>query len=279
MRMPIKLNKSYWPKAITALLPSSDDPRELLDEDISAERFSKATSVFKFGTTFKTTESLRFPATVEAIKSIDFQSPPVVLDVGTSDGITSLHVIRSINFSKYYITDLNTEVFYDNRDDRCCFYDADNHCILIVTKSLVIYSDYHDSIFPFNKIATNFFSKINHPGKTLEKIALINPEVRKTKGNIVVKKYDIFNRWTDEKVDLIIIANILNKCYFSENQIRQALGNLLNALNDSGRFVVVDSREIEKGTLFRVVNKRILAEKDINGGAEIRDLILKTRAE
>lgn len=279
MRMPIKLNESYWPKTITNLLPSSVDPRVLLDGDIRGEQFSKAVSVFKFGTTFKTTKSFRFPNTVKALTSLNYLSPPIVLDVGASDGITSLHVIQHIDFDKFYITDLNTEVLYNKQDGKGCFYNTDNECILIVTKLFVLYSDFEDSIFPFNKIAKYFFSKSLNTNNALEKIKLINPELKKVEGNTVIAKYDMFTRWVNDKVDLIIAANIFNRSCFSENQIIKAVNNLLHALNDGGRFVIIDSREIEKGTIFRVMNKKIKVEKDINGGTEIRELILKTPFE
>jgi len=89
MKLPIKLNKNFWPKAITTLLPSVDDPRVLLVGDIHGEKFTKAISVFKFGTTFKTTENLRYPTTIRELKSLEYAAPPIVLDIGASDGITS----------------------------------------------------------------------------------------------------------------------------------------------------------------------------------------------
>jgi hypothetical protein len=279
MRMPIKLNKSYWPKMMTNLLPSCEDPNLMFDGEICGEQFSKAISMFKFGTTNKTTKSRRFPATIAALRSINYHSPPTVLDVGASDGITSLHVIQNIDYNKFYVTDLNPEAFCDTRDGRCYFYDMHYKCILIVTKLFVIYSEFNDSIFPFNVAARYFFSKSQNTNNALRKIELINPELKKVAGNIVIAKYDIFKKWMNEKVDLIIAANILNRDYFSETQILKAVNNLVCALNDGGRFVIVDSRKIEKATIFRVMNKRIISEKDINGGTEIKALILKACLE
>jgi SAM-dependent methyltransferase len=279
VRMPIKLNKSFWPKIITKLLPSSDDPRVLLDGEISGKEFSKAISVFKFGTTFKSTESVRFPTVVKALTFLDCHSPPTVLDVGASDGTASLHILQNIEFEKYYIADLNIEALYEIRDDKCYFYDTDKNCILMVTKLFVIYSDFKNSIFPFNKLAENFLSTSPHANNSSRKIELINPEVKKIKGNIAILKHNIFSRWMKEKLDLIIAANILNKCYFSENQLRKAVNNLVCTLNDGGRLVIIDSRKIEKATIFRVMKKKIQVEKDINGGTEIRELILNTCLE
>ena len=240
----------------------------LINSEFNSDKFSKLISVFKFGTTFKTTKKIRFPIMVEALTNLDYQSPPIVLDVGASDGITSHHIIQSIDYDKYFITDLNTEILYEIRDGKCYFYDKDNSCILIVTKLFVIYSDVKGSIFPFNKLAGYFFSKPLKAHKSLKMIELINPAVKTIVDNILITQYDIFKEWPNEKVDLIIAANILNNCYFPEKQIKLAIMILINALNDGGRFVIVDSRDIEKGTIFQVLNKGIKAEKDINGGTE-----------
>lgn len=275
MRMPIRLNESFWPRVITSFLPSSDDPRVLLDGKIRGEEFSRAVSVFKFGTTFKTTGSRRFPATVKALVALDVHSPVTVLDVGASDGISSLHVRQSIDFDKFYVTDLNTEVLYDRRGDRCYFYDTDHNCILIATKWFVIHSASRDSLFPLNKIADYLLSKSPNTPSARRTIELINPEVRTANGNVVVVKYDIFTRWMNEKVNLILAANILNRSYFTDHQILEAIDNLVHALADGGRLVIVDNRETEKATIFRVTNDTIEAEKDIHGGTEIRELILR----
>ena len=274
--MPVKLNKNYWPKKLTNFLPSSEDPRKLLTENISSEQFSNAISVFKFGTTFKTTKSYRFPKTLEVLGSLAFQSPPIVLDVGASDGITSLHAIKCIDFKKYYITDLNTDVLCERREGKCYFYDVNNNCILIVTKAFVLYSSSKNSIFPFNIISDYFFSKSHRTKNAYKKIEIINPEVKKCNKNIEIKKYNLFERWAPGKVDLIISANILNRCYFSDNQIIMAVNNFVSTLNNGGRFVIVENTDIEKGTIFQVLNKKIKAEKDINGGIETRELILNS---
>ena len=277
--MPVKLNNSFWPKFITDQIPYSDDPRVLLEGNITGEPFSRAVSVFRFGTTFKSTESFRFPTTVEALSSLEFPSPPTVLDVGASDGITSLHTIQSIDFAKYFIADLNIEAFYQFRNGKCYFYDSDKNCILIVTKCFVIYSKTLQSIFPFNRIAEHFFSKSPPANRDLAKIELINPEVKKAEGNIEIVRHNIFDPWTKEKLDLVIAANLLNRSYFSDQQIQTAAKNLVNALNDGGILTVIDSRDYEKSTLFRVVNKKLLVEKEVKDGTEIKELILKTNIE
>ena len=274
MRMPIKLNERTWPRILTALIPSSDDPRGLIENGLHGEQFSKLISVFKFGNTFKTTKSLRFPATLETIASLQFETLPVVLDVGASDGMTSLDVIRRIPFKKYYVTDLNVDIFYDFRDGTYYFYDTNFDCILVTTKWFVVYSDIKGSLFPFGLLVKYFFSKSVSRKDNLIRLELINPEVKKLNGNVIIAKYDIFKRWTREKVDLVLVANLLNSRYFTNQQIINAVQNMIKALKEGGRLVIVENRGNEQGTIFRIEKRKIYDETNINGGTEIRNLIL-----
>ena len=59
---------------------------------------------------FKTTKQSRFPLTIKALQDIDLASDGIILDVGASDGVASLDAIRSLKYSQYFVTDLNTKV-------------------------------------------------------------------------------------------------------------------------------------------------------------------------
>jgi hypothetical protein len=102
MRAPIKLNRSFWPKLLCRFLPSAADPRSICRSTISFTEFTQAVSVFKFGTTFKTSQKARFPLTIASLAELKFSSPPVILDVGASDGTTSLDVMQTLTFSDYF---------------------------------------------------------------------------------------------------------------------------------------------------------------------------------
>ncbi len=277
MRIPIKLNRSFWLKSIGNLVPSADDPRVLLRSKLCGEEFSKAVSVLKFGDTFKTTSYLRFPKTSRAITALEFPHPPVVLDIGASDGSASSFLIQNLTFKKFFLTDLNMVVFSRTQGGKTYFYDLDMRCILIVTKLFVVYPDPGKALFPFDKIASAFFPGRDDACSQLKRIELINPGVKSLKRNIVIETYDVFSKWTRERADLIIAANILNRSYFSETQITRALENIMDALNDRGRLAIADSRMEEKSTVFRIEGNRMIVEKDINGGTEIRGLVLKAR--
>lgn len=274
MRMPVKLNKQGWPRFLGDWLPSADDPKCLIDVDVDGDTFIAAASVFKFGETFKTTDHFRYPITLDILADVDYPYPPVVLDIGASVGITSLNLITRFDFRRYYITDLHLDVYYEIRHGKQYYYDTDQNCILIVSKRFVIYTDIDDAIFPFDWIARHSFSKAAPKGRDLPKIDLVHPALKQVAGDVVIRKYDVFTKWPGEKADLVIAANILLKKNFTDEYILLAAQNIIDALKKPGRFVVVDNQAFEKSTLFRVTDDGAKVEKDVNGGAEVRELIL-----
>jgi hypothetical protein len=287
MHAPIKLNRSFWPKLLCRFLPSAADPRSICRSNISFTEFTQAVSGFKFGTTFKTSQKARFPLTIASLAGLKFSSPPVILDVGASDGTTSLDVMQALAFSDYFVTDLNTEVLWRSETSRSgdsenltsgdvgiqsktFFYDPAGQPILLVTNKWVIYRDTVGAIAPFGALVRMLFAKAPAAGDHAGRILLINPALHTTVGGkILVRQYDIFRVWPFEKVDIIIAANILNKSYFSDAQLGQALQNLRAALNENGYLVIVDSRKTEKATIFQR-SGRVVTQ--IHGGTEIEEL-------
>lgn len=274
MRVPVKLNKESWLNRWVNFFPSANDPRVLCTDNDDFKIFSKAVSVFKFGTTFKTTEYYRYPLTIEKLKKINFDSPPVVLDAGASDGSASIHLIESIDFKKMYITDMHTYMYWREKNGVTCFYDSNYNCILMVNNFFIVYADYQDAFFPLNLIARYFLSSSFEIDEKFKKIKLINPALKKVKKKVNIFQYDIFDEWEREKLDVIVAANVLNKTYFSNKQILKAVKMMVSNLNRNGRIVVVDSRTIEKSSIFSLNNNVISIEAEINGGTEIKDLIL-----
>jgi hypothetical protein len=275
MRFPIKLNKTYWPKFYTNHLPSANDPRILILEQVSELDFSEAVSAFKFGTTFKSTQKKRFPLSILEITNLVYSCKPTVIDVGASDGITSMDVMKSLPFEKYYVTDLNTDVYYQVKKEITWFYDDKGECILMATDKWVNYPDTGGAIFPFNLIAHTLFSQAPKVNENATRIKLINPSLLSAiTGNVSIERYSILDAWPHERVDLIIAANILNRGYFTASEIEKALKRLVGALKDNGRIVIIDNRTVEKSTIFQFKSDNVNIEKRVNGGTEIEALAM-----
>jgi hypothetical protein len=277
MRFPVKFNRTFWPQALTKALPSATDPRVLCNGKIDERTFTSAVSTFKFGATFKSTQKARFPLTILEIASLQFEKRLVVVDVGASDGSTSLDLMQAIPFEKYYVTDLNIKVFYEVSGDITWFYDEKGTCILRVTDKWVIYPETGGAIFPFDRISRSLFKHAPKWKSDAARIMLINPVLQARKEiNIFIEKHNILETWPHEKADLIIAANILNQSYFTTSEIKQALMNMLAALDGSGWIAIIDNRPNEKATIFQFVEGNIRVEKRINGGTDIENLVLNS---
>jgi hypothetical protein len=274
MRAAIKFNRAHlWP-SLRGLVPSAEDPRPLTACHVDEDSFSQAICALKFGTTFKETQKARFPLTLVELRSLPYRCRPVILDVGASDGITSLDVIRSLPFQKYYVTDLNLHVLYNTCGKRTYFYQEDGKCILIVTDRWVIYPD---ASWPIAPLVRLLFEGAPGARSDLPRITLINPALRElAHQDVLFEKYNIFEPWERESVDLLLAANLLNRIYFSDAAIGKALENMFRTLNDEGRLVIIDNRRIEKATIFQVNQGRMGIERQINGGTEIENLVLNT---
>lgn len=275
MRFPIKLNRSYWPKLLTQILPSVLDLRSLCSPKTDGVTFTSIVSELKFGKTFKTTQKKRFPLTAQELAGLEFQTQPVILDVGASDGSTSIDVMKAVPFEKYYLTDLNIEVFYNISGGTTYFYNERGDNIMMVTDKWVVYFDADGVIFPFDKILQLINKHIPKSMHDKERIFLIHPELQALNdGRVTILKHNMFETWPHEKVDLVIAANVLNLSYFSTSEILNALKNLVSSLKENGRIVIIDNRPHEQATIFQYTKGIIKLEKKINDGTDIEDLVL-----
>jgi hypothetical protein len=280
MRMPIKLNRVTWPRFLTEALPSAEDPRILLDQTIKAEDFTKAISTFKFGTTFKTTQKARFPLTLNAIRKLQFDKPPVVIDIGASDGSTSLDVIESLAFKRYYVTDLNIEVLYKSKGSKGYFYDCNGLPVLVVSDWWIVYSDTSHAIFPFGRFAGRMLRGAPELGSDSARLLLVNPDLRANLGDkVIFKRHNALEPWEGEHADFVLIANILNRSYFSDDKIVTALRQVRDMMNESGYAAIVESRMAERATIFQLQQGELIRVQQINGGAEIEFLACQVFAD
>ena len=76
------------------------------------------------------------------------------------------------------------------------------------------------------------------------------------------------------KPGLVIAANILNRSYFNDNELNAAIDQLIKNLAGDGYIAIIDSRELERSSLFSVSAEKVELIKSINGGAETQSLVL-----
>jgi hypothetical protein len=185
--------------------------------------------------------------------------------------------MQSIPFEKYYVTDLNIDVFYQESGKTTWFYDDKGLCILMAAEKWIAYPETEGVIFPFDKISQAIFDRAPKWESDIARIRLINPLLLAHKEKkFIIEKHNILEPWPNQKADLIIAANIINRSYFTASEIKKALENMLAALNDAGRILIVENHKNEQATIFKRSAETISVEKRINGGAEIEPLALRS---
>ena len=259
MRLPIKFNRAGWPYRTAGQRFFVDDPRPLANgvpSDLSPSDFSDAISTLQFGVTFKTTRPGRQQHSNRFISRIYAGAKPIILEVGASDGITSLDLIRSLgnNFGHYFVTDLNLSARW-GRDPRGVIYflDYNANCVLRASKRFITYSDVEGAPFPLP-----FISRVLLSGSRKivdwHEIMLIQPELlalSQRDCRISIERYDLFRPWTGERPDLIKVANLLNARYFTDSQMKEALKVQCRNLAPGGRLLLVsEDDDIERFSVF-----------------------------
>ncbi|MGH8125947.1 MAG: hypothetical protein ACREPK_08880 [Rhodanobacteraceae bacterium] len=280
MRRPVRLNRAIWPTMMYKLRRGLPDPRRLLDQRLDAAALTETLKCLKIGTTFKTTHYDRFPETTRLLSKMSFAKPPVVLDVGASDGSAALAVMEQLAFARYYVTDRHIKAYVCPGGFGMYLCDADARPWLYANRCFVIHNDLDGAEWPFNTIAARVFKRFDSSRLHREQgVDMINPELAAKRGDKVrIEPYSIFDEWPHEKADLIIAANLLNRVYFPDSELRDGLVKLRNAMRDGALLAVIENRNrnegsIEQSTVFRRAGKRFLIEARIGTGSDIQDLV------
>ncbi|WP_437295111.1 hypothetical protein [Sorangium sp. So ce426] len=258
------------------------DPRALLrpEEITSPEVFSERISVLLLGGTYKTTRPGRHRQSDALLVGALRQKSPVVLDVGASDGSTALDLITALGdaFEAYYVTDraLSLRVRADDRG-RAFFYDADGACVLAATPRLLFYPAAAGSRRWPRWVLPGWRGAIPPFDPAYPEVSLVQPrlrEIARRDARVRLRPHDIFQPWDGPAPTVVKAANILNRAYFSDDQLRRAARNFWRALAPDGLLLVIDNRDAEKASLFARTEGGFEHIDSIHGGTEIKELIL-----
>ncbi|HEX7323836.1 MAG TPA: class I SAM-dependent methyltransferase [Rhodanobacteraceae bacterium] len=275
MQRPIRLNRNFCRKIWPGLQRGCPDPRGLLDAGISDRDANEILLRMKIQGVFKTTWSDRFPATTRLLANIRFGAPPVVLDVGASDGSTSLSVMQALRFARYYVTDRHTAAYACSTRKGVYFCDEDSAPFMFANRFFVVYNDVDAASRAHSGIVRNLFARFDMARcRDVRKVPLMNRALLPRLGeDIRLERYDIFQPWALEKADLVIAANILNRDYFSDERLAEALRNLRGALREGGTLAVIENRPAEQSNTFRLDRGRFVAGDQVGPGSDIKALI------
>lgn len=275
MRRPIRLNRNFCRKIWPSLQRGCPDPRGLLDADISDGDANEILVRMKIDGVFKTTWSDRFPETTRQLAGGGLPPQAVIVDVGASDGSTSLSVMRTLRFGRYYVTDRHIAAYACVTRKGVFFCDEHSNPFMFANRFVVIYNETGEAPRSQSGIVQNLFAGFDMAKcRDVRKVPLVNRALLPKLGDdIRLERYDIFDAWPHEKADLVIAANILNRDYFAETRLNEALRNLRGALKDGGRLALIENRPAEQSNLFRLEQGRFIVENQIGTGSDVKALV------
>lgn len=275
MQRPIRLNRNFCRRIWPGLQRGCPDPRGLLDADISDGEANEILVRMKIGGVFKTTWSDRFPETTRQLASSALPPAAVIADVGASDGSTSLSVMRAVRFARYYVTDRHIEAYACTTWKGVFFCDEHSNPFMFANRFVVIYNETSEASRAQSGIVRNLFAGFDMAKcRDVRKVPLMNRALLPRLGdNVRLERYNIFETWPFEKADLVIAANILNRDYFAEDKLADALRNLRGALKDAGRLALIENRPAEQSNIFRLERGRFIVEDQIGAGSDVKSLV------
>jgi hypothetical protein len=284
MFAPVRPIRGRWPASLERRAARFfwADPSVLHTGAASPDEFRAAMSAIHVGETIKITGSNRQPLSdALLIDNVDLTDARIV-DIGASDGSTSVDLIRKIGrFNAYVIADLYFNIFAVRVGRRICFYDQNGQWILVVGPRAIAWPS-------LSKKVSLLYSRVARAGarKDRDPVLLLNPatqDIMAKDERISYQTHDVFDVWHGPTPDVIKVANLLRRLYFSDDQIAKALHSILASLDQGGYLLMVDNPRIEgiaeRGGLYRRRGDGFEAVSLTPNPPEIDDLIMAARLD
>jgi hypothetical protein len=260
-----------------------------------ASDFSEIVSSIRIGRTHKLTRPSRLQEVTSVLcghlsradrEALDF------LDVGASDGITSLETLRTLRKqlgSPVRVCALDPFVrLLKYRAGAIVEYRAPNQSPVMVRIGPIglQLSSLDSSRDPISRFLGAWYARcaaLRQRMRLVETISLIHPMVAK-EPDILVLEQDILRHDPGLRLrfDVARASNVLNYSYFSRAQIADAIAHLHAYLRPHGLLLISrssssDSGERDHGSIWRKDDDRFVHVQSIGTGAEVRDQVERYR--
>lgn len=221
--------------------------------------FSAAMNLFRSGPTFKTTSAARTPLTDLAVLE-KAGADGLIAEAGVSDGVSALGLLEARGGRGVLLTDRQDAFRYRDLGPFRVFYDREDGAVSV--KFLFFY-------VCAGRPAPEL------PAGTLE-ISLLNPEVQTRFPGARLAAFDVFTGSLPGKAAVIKCANVLNKSYFTPEEMRPAVANLLGSLNEGGwLFIAQSNPKYEGGEAYLALRRegdRFVLAGELHGHELLADL-------
>ena len=280
MRIPIRPLTGSWPLVMERRHRRFfwADPRVILDPGVSRADFSTAMSAICVGGTIKITGANRHPmADQMLIDNVDL-SDATILDIGASDGSTSVDLIRRLpTFKEYILADLHFHISAKRVGRRTFFYDSDGTTVLVVGPRAIAWPSTSRLVRLLYGSADRRARRSRSP---MIPLLLLNPAARElidTDPRVSYQVHDVFTPWTEPRPTVIKVANVLRRLYFTDEVISSGLCTILASLDEGGYLLIVDNVRMKgvppRAGLYRRVDGRFQMVAETPDGPEIAELV------
>lgn len=284
MFAPIRLVKGRWPAVVTKPLARFvwADPRSIVDPDVSADDFKVAMSAIHVGGTIKITGKDRHPKADALLTDNLDLADALIVDIGASDGSTSADLIEKIGaFKAFVIADLFFTIKARQALGHTLFFDEQGECILAVGNWLLAWPGQSKVV---RALYGPLIARATRSTSPAVDVLLLNPRVRRRMAQdprVSYRVHDVFTTWAGDPPDVIKVANLLRRLYFSDSDITRALAAIHESLADGGHFLIVDNPRIKdmppRGGLYRKTESGFTTVACTENIPEIDDLIRQLR--
>ena len=194
------------------------------------------------GATIKITGGNRHPVADQMlIDNVDL-SDATIVDIGASDGSTSVDLIGKLPaFKRYVIADLHFHLSAVRAGRRTLFYDSDGTLILVVGPRVLGWP----SASRFVRVLYSGFDIRARRSTTAGvPVLLLNPAARAlidADPRVTYQVHDVFTPWVGPQPTVIKVANLLRRLYFTDEVVASGLRAIAGSVGERGYFLLVDN--------------------------------------
>lgn len=283
------------PDLLLEILETAESSRDYARQSDLSKLFSQILHDVRMGGAWKRTGSKRLVKTEQILKQhlpAERHSNVSLLDLGASDGITTLELLQSFRQAGYdrvsiCATDLNLWLYRFRLGPLTEYRASDGEPIMVRLGPLGLRLAKHRRDIGSSDLFSAWYlrSKAIRDSMQLDtRIGLVNPLVR-SEPDIMFSELNCLER-SDMFVGKFMAArasNVLNLGYFQPAQLASAVTHLHAYLRQEGCLVVsrnVDTPagEVENGSVWLKRDNRFERVSDFGNGSEIKDIIDNWRA-
>jgi len=252
----------------------------ILKKNIDPKRIEKIFALLRVDTTFKTTSVNRMTdVNLRLKKYINkfFSKKITICDFGISSGQSTLELFNDLNKTK-----IKTLYGFD-KQIRIKIYKIKNFIFVYSSKNNLLFVEHNKYcvryrfFFILKKLEKFFLYLFNLMNIKYEKSKVLISDLDKV-DKFKFFEQDIFN--IEKKYfnlfDVVRVSNLLNYNYFSDSKLKKAIINISKISKENCILLVnrTTTKKINIASFFIKKQGKFRLLEDINGGSEIKNLIL-----